>query len=218
MFKKSIILGSFVLCMSAAAPANAAIVVANSVTDFSGTQGHQGWYYGYVTPSTPSYTFTQMTEFDGARWWVNSSSYWTMLGPVGAHSNGVISSGTAMHQEQWAARRWVSSVEGAVDVDAVLRKLNTNEAGNGITARIYLDGVEVWNQFLNATDSIGVTPSLEFEVTYGTMIDFVLDPFQSNDWSDNTQFSIKVTSVPAPAAAGLLGVVGLTSITRRRRK
>jgi MYXO-CTERM domain-containing protein len=201
---------------ASAAPLNAALL-ASSIADYSAVQGQNGWYYGYYDVGSPlAATFQPMTEFDGTRWWVDSSRYWTMIGPVGAHANGLITSGFATPDEQWAARRWVSSITSLVDVDAVFAKLNVNPASNGVTGRIYVDGTEIWNQTIGATDSTGASPSFQLSVVPGTTIDFILDPHDSNDWSDNTQFSAVVTSVPAPAAAALLGLAGITA-TRRRR-
>lgn len=198
-----------------AAHADAAII-ADSYADFSGTQGQSGWYYGYYDVGATLDTFQPMTEFDGQRWWADSSRYWTMIGPVGAHSNGLTTSGFALADEQWAARRWVSSYTGLVDVNATLAKININSASNGVMGRIYLDGSEIWSQFVGSTDNAGFAPSLQINVVPGTTIDFVLDPFQSNDWSDNARFSAVITSVPAPATAGLFTLAALISSRRRR--
>lgn len=209
------VVGVVVALAGVAAPAEAA-VIADSIAEFSGTQGQAGWFYGYVDPTAFAYGFTPMGEFDGVRWWVDSANYWTMLGMVGGHSNGTISSGPVLHEEQWAARRWVSTYDGVLDIDGVLRKLNVNPASNGVTGRIYMDGVEIWSQFISGTDGAGVLPHLQVDVDFGTMLDFVLDPTDSNDWSDNTQFSVKMTSVPAPGV-GALAVVGVLAMGRRRR-
>ena len=110
----------------------------------------------------------------------------------------------------------MSTYEGLLNIDGVLRKLNVNPASNGVTGRIYMDGTQIWNAFIFGTDGIGVLPHLQIDVEYGTTLDFVLDPTDSNDWSANTQFSVKMTSVPAPGA-GLLAVVGVLAMGRRRR-
>ncbi len=195
-----------------------ASILADSMADYSGTQGNNGWFYGYyeITHADTYAGFQPMTEFDGSRWFVDSSHLWTSLGPGGGHPNGTITSGPKESDEQWAARRWVSTYTGLIDLDAVVSKLNVNPAGNGVTGRIYVDGVEVWSQYIATTDSVGVSPSLQLNVTVGTAIDLILDPTDGNDWADNTRFSAVITSVPAPAAVGLLGIIGLASARRRR--
>lgn len=208
------------LCIVAGltAPSHAAIM-ADSVADYSGTQGQNGWYYGYYEVSSTSIapTFQQMTEFDGVRWWADSSRYWTMVGPLGAHPNGTLTSGSMVSDEHWAVRRWVSSTTDLVDVNAVYAKLNVNPASNGVTGRIWVNGVEMWNDFIGPTDATGALASLQLNVVPGTTIDFILDPTAGNDWADNTRMSAVITSVvPAPAAGALLGIAGIAAIRRRR--
>jgi MYXO-CTERM domain-containing protein len=205
------------LCLLAGIASHAdAAIIADSFADYSGIQGQSGWYYGYFDVGATLDTFQPMTEFDGQRWWADSSRYWTMIGPVGGHSNGLTTSGYSLSDEQWAARRWVSSYSGLVDVNVSLAKININPASNGVMGRIFVDGSEVWSQFVGSSDNAGFAPSLQLNVVHGTTIDFVLDPFQSNDWSDNTRFSAVISTVPAPAAAGLLSLAGLAASRRRR--
>lgn len=207
--------------VSIAGPASATLI-ADSVADFSDTQGQNGWYYGFYDFSTPRditapHDFHEMTEFDGARWWNDSTKYWTMIGPFGAHGNGTVTSGAFISVEQWAVRRWVSSFDGIVGLDVLFSKINANAAGNGVTGRIFVDGVQIWSQFLAATDNVGMAPHLELSIATGTIIDFVLDPFEGNDWADNTRFTAAITAVPAPGLAGLMGA-GILAAARRRRR
>lgn len=191
-------------------------VIADSIADFSGTQGQNGWFYGAFTESDGFSTFHLMPEFDGARWWLDSDRYWTMVGPVGAHPNGRITSGFAEREEHWAVRRWVSPIAGLVEVAADLGKINISPDGNGVTGIIFVDGIEVWRDTLGATDAMGVQPTLELSIAPGTIIDFALDPNGSNDWSDNARFSAVIQMVPAPGAAALLALAGIASCRRRR--
>jgi hypothetical protein len=89
-------------------------VVANSDTDFSGTQGAHNWYYGYF-PSGDINAFTQLPIYDAAdlRWQHTTfGPPWTVVATgSGLHPNGS-DSGT----EEWAVRCRVSPVGGAISV------------------------------------------------------------------------------------------------------
>ena len=52
----------FALSLPAIPPAAAAILVADSVADYSGVQGQDNWYYGYAEwPSHSGYAFIPLT-------------------------------------------------------------------------------------------------------------------------------------------------------------
>jgi hypothetical protein len=201
----------------AATNANATLI-ADSISEFSGTQGANGWFYGWVLPTDPVGSFRQMNVFDGDRWYADPEHSWTMLGPIGGHANGEITSGGRIREEQWAVRRWVSDVSGDLDIEVTLRKLNINPSSNGVVGMLLVDGQEVWRRYATGTDAVGSSAHVQVSVALGSRVDFVLDPFESNDWSDNSQFSAKVTSVPGPAAMGLVGVAVTMGGRRRRQK
>lgn len=203
------------IALAAGAPAAHATLITDSISDFSGEQGAHNWYYGWVLPTDAPGSFREMSVFDGQRWWVDPEHYWTMLGPLGGHANGEISSGFASREEQWAVRRWVSPSAADIDVEITLRKLNINPSSNGVLAYVLLDGEQVWSRFASGTDSDGTPSHVTLSVLPGSRLDFILDPYLSNDWSDNTQLSAKITSIPAP---GALAVLGVTALAARRRR
>src|SRR5688572_27672931 len=105
------------------------IILADSVTEFAGQQGSNNWYYGYwqktgdadgvyyyLTEFVPFTQFGVYTIVGGPAWNTSSSSYWTGLGAIGGHPNGVQTSGGRMAVEQWAIRRWISPVDGNITI------------------------------------------------------------------------------------------------------
>ncbi len=65
-------------------------------------------------------------------------------------------------------RRFESDFDGVVDLIFDLRKLNTvNDRGGGITGRIFLDGVEIYTQFVANDDGIGFQGSLNVDLDIG---------------------------------------------------
>ena len=208
-----------VLSLALTAPARADFVVANSVSDFSGTQGQNGWHYGYLVSPFTSATFTPMTQFlpsifgPGNAWYADQNNYWTALTDVGAHPNGMVTSGGRLPVEEWADRRWVSTVDGPVTLTGNIAKINTNPGGNGVEGHIFVDGVEVYSQFVSATDSTGFNYTINATIHVGSAIDFALDPFASNDLADSSRFTavVTTTAVPEPSSLTLLGM-GMLSL------
>jgi hypothetical protein len=79
-------------------------LLADSVADFSTTQGEHGWLYGYDSGSLDTFTLmtrtsviTQFKPESRDVWdcWANDTADWTQIFQLGAHPNGTItSSGT----------------------------------------------------------------------------------------------------------------------------
>ncbi|MFO0847151.1 MAG: putative Ig domain-containing protein [Gemmataceae bacterium] len=185
-------------------------ILADSVCDFSGTQGSGGWYYGYYDGPSPSSVDVNdlqlMPEFvpDGHSivgdiWWHQEGKYWTSLWAVGGHGNG-FSIGTSPPRDrdaQWAVRRWVSEITGEVTVTGHLAKLGQGDSvgGNGFVGRVLVNGVEVWSQFIGPVDRTGVDYSLRLSVREGDQVDFAIDPFDGNDQQDACVFTATISGV-----------------------
>ena len=227
-------------------------VIADSITEFSSTQGQDNWFYGFfnegATPgSTPFSTgaFTQFDDFNAisTRWeadptQVGNSTFnaqFLSINQQGGHPTGIGPSG--QNTIIWAVRRYVSEVSGPVDIAFDLRKNNTSEPrGGGITGRIFVDGVEVFTQFIQNNDGSGVQDVFTRNVDVGTVIDFVIDPTgvspgppitNDSDFSaraDGSIFSsiIETASpnpspVPEPSTVLLCGL-GFVGVIHRFRK
>ena len=183
-------------------------VLADSVCEFSSTQGKSNWYYGYYDGTTISdidpTDFRLMREFDPLYvspvqelWWASKGQFWTLLSATGAHSNG-FRSFTRQQNEQWAVRRWVSEVSGDVLVTGKLAKFPEGDAvgGNGVIARIFLNGVEQWSREIGPLDRTGFEFSLQLDLEVGDAVDFALDTNDGSDQQDATlsTFAIEFTS------------------------
>lgn len=84
--------------------------LADSVEDFSGTQGKDGWQYGYYSGVLTSNTFKLLPEYFAntdlkTSWWhLQGSDYWTAVDAFGGHPHGPMSI-RPLQVEQWAVRR-----------------------------------------------------------------------------------------------------------------
>jgi len=178
--------------------------IANSVADFSLVQGERNWRYGYVEPGTsPEFQLmTQIATVDGytppsgeawPTWAVQPGQYWTKIFEIGAHANGVITSQGRQPVDQYAVRRWTSSVAGSVTLTGELAKIDTTTSSNGVDARIAVDQVVVYSQFVNGDDSSGYTFEVPVTVHLGSTVDFVLDSHAQNDVADLTRFTAAIS-------------------------
>lgn len=184
---------------SAASSGLAPTVLADSVRDYSGVQGQGGWHYGYYVSPFSSDTFTEMTQFvvnpygDGRNVWLEDrTQYWTQLWDSGGHPEGAVTSGGRVPVEQWAVRRWVSSVAGTVTFAGTLSKVVGQTGGDGIIGRIFVDGTKVYEQFIAGGDAAGMSYALSATVATGSLVDFAIAPGPSDN-VDSTTFSATVT-------------------------
>ena len=179
-----------------ASNASANEVILDSTGGFSNTQGLNGWSYGYyngneVNSFSPD-DFEELTEFNGSRWTLQTGSggFWTGLSDQGGHPNGISSIGGRQSAEHWAVRRWKSDFSGTITLEGKIFKSNTN-GGNGVVAHIFVDGKEIFSQYISGQDGVGIDYSFDVKVNTGTKIDFAIDPFESQHASDGTIFTVK---------------------------
>jgi hypothetical protein len=95
-------------------------VIADSVADYSITQGYKNWYYGYCVGSYAQNAFSQFTaNFNCCGLgdaWATSQNVWTAMWRWGGTPNGLDGNGGHDKVLQVAVRRWVSTTEGNVTI------------------------------------------------------------------------------------------------------
>ena len=177
-------------------------LIAASVGDFSDEQGHRGWWYGFYDGDPPSPfspdDFEVLTSFSPRRWTRTSrtggpSHYWTAVSREAAHPNGLAPdlNGT-IRETNWAVRRWRSSVAGAVRISCYVEDLDSGDSSsdNGIVARVLLDREEILTHHLSRGEATCL--QVDLRVDLDSILDFVVDPNNSNDQFDSTAFSIRI--------------------------
>lgn len=202
----------------------AGMILADSVLDFSGTQGTgQGqWHYGYYQTAGDSDSFLPLSYDAGENIWeetptrpgqpgaIAGSSSWALLTSQGGHPSAF------PRGQRWVVRRWISDYAGAVEVSGFFGDVNTN--GN-VLGRVLLSGVQhqvMESQTVNQEESYSFLATLQL----GDRLDFALDP-NGPDGNDSARFTAQVQtippSVPTPALLpGLLGF-GIRMLKQRRR-
>ena len=189
--KRSLLIGLLALSVALLQEASAqnAQILANSLKDYSTTQGEGSWFYGYY-PSPLDRTFQPMIacpQFGGV--WSSecpATNTWIILDAIGGSAGSTA----------WPVRRWISNVSGEITISGRLAKADW-DCGEGVTGYIIVDGTEVWSQFVDYFDSVGVWYSVTVQVSVGSTVDFAIDP-GFNNWCDHTVFTATLSREPLP--------------------
>ncbi|HVW22507.1 MAG TPA: hypothetical protein VHC86_14930 [Opitutaceae bacterium] len=145
-------------------------VLADASAGFSGTQGLNGWSYGYFDGDSTS--FQLLTSFDGSEWvgiypWIHLSA-----GDQHPSLDGL--------NQVSAVRRWTSNFEGTVHV---VGQFQIDRQGDGTGVRVLVDGRTVVGRSLIGVSGPSEVQSFDFtwQVHNGTTIDFAVDPGPCRD-------------------------------------
>jgi hypothetical protein len=172
-------------------------VIADSIAEFSGVQGKDGWYNGYrnFTADGGAENYNAATEFipyaggEGMGDWDGSSQLWTgtawdletaAAGPwtyqasESIHPNGTNS---APNEEHWAIRRWVATeLTGDTPVSILwqVKKENLNPAG--VTGALFINGTKVDSVTIAGTDNTNPKRRHNTTLKKGDIVDLALTP------------------------------------------
>ncbi len=186
---------------------SSAAVVADSQTGFSGTQGTNGWTYGYLasTGSNGLYTGYSATEtmygFGSAGSWIGDAG--ERIVKEGQHP------GYDNVNTYAAVRRWTSNVSGLVRISGQLAKFDDgaqNAASDGVVGAVYLNTTEKYTQTLASSDTTGVKYGFFAQVNVGDTINFLVDP-RANHYCDATKFTATIANAEA-TTVDLADIVG----------
>jgi len=203
-------------------------ILADSISQFSGTQGQSGWNYGYYdkTGDTPPPVyalsdFQLMTQYDGTTWWVNNvdnttTGFFTRLYATGGHSNGLDNypGRTRALREHFAVRRWTSTYSGLVQIDIKHHKIDP--AGSGTNFILYRNAAALFNPNFGNMSTSPTNYTFTTNIASGDKLDLFLDSWMAQDANDNSHLSMKITVVPEPMTLSALAV-GASALVRRRR-
>jgi hypothetical protein len=148
-------------------------LLADSLSGYSNIQGKNGWYYGYAAVGT-----TNLVNLPWAIW--GGSNYrWGSTYPFITSEH--------MHPETSAAvRRWVSSYSGNVSLEG---KMVLGAGGDGVEARFYVDGVEIYRKLVPAGQTVQY--SVPATIAIGSKVDFTINRVASQSY-DATGFEARI--------------------------
>ena len=194
------------------------VIVADSISGFSGKQGANGWSYGYWNRTADTdQSFTQTTDFQllkhfgndpinkvsshpdfttGKLWTLQDGLYYTALWAEGGSANGTTKLAAQAKVEHWAVRRWVSTVNGPVTISGHAAKiLDWGDVDSG-QARIVVDGTTVFSASTHRRDTnyaVNVTLHL------GSLVDFLITagPTETGGAFGPVKFTATIQAAPA---------------------
>ncbi len=139
--------------------------IADTTTDFSGTQGTNNWRYMW-SRDRESFNWVEM-QYDGTCWRISEQESVTepsvRICQYSAHP-GVTGD---------IAWRWESTVDGSVWVHVIASKIDTS-GGNGVDVVVYRNTDELQRWHLDGDDSNGFSDGLSVPVSTGDFVFTVL--------------------------------------------
>ena len=180
-------------------------MLADSISGFSGTQGANGWSYGYWDRTADTdRSYGQTTDFQllrhfgsdpinglssrsdfttGKLWILQDGRYYTALWAEGGSSNGTTELAAQAKVEQWAVRRWVSTANGPVTISGHVAKILPWGVRDSGRVHIVVDGATVFSAALDPSSEWpgaiyigGTNYSVNATVHIGSLVDFFISP------------------------------------------
>jgi hypothetical protein len=173
-------------------------VLADSIDDFSDTQGQAGWSYGYYQSNrdgSEPYVPANVRPMN----WQASRGDWDYRWQGPAEDYSISAAGThpaaITGGQAWTIRRWTSNTPGQVHITATLQ--HGQKKGDGVGCKVFIDGHEVYAQLVAPGDSR--TIDLSAAVAKDTRIDFAVTPGPGLDNSfDACAFRATILTPAAP--------------------
>jgi hypothetical protein len=171
--------------------------IADSVADFSGKQGLNGWTYGYWDESNdadghydqtgdfrlfssygvdPVNGLSLRSEFTtGDLWYLEDGRYYTSLWAEGGHPHGAMNLGSYARADHWVVRRWTSTVDGRIEISGQAGKVMPwGENWRGSCVFLVVAGGDQVHEA--EVDDGGQEYSVSAMVKAGTPVDFLIGP------------------------------------------
>ncbi len=168
-------------------------VLANSLEDFSGNQGANGWTYGVYLGGT---LFAPLGNFSLS---TDKSAYWSdsYMGLYLTETDQTTSfTGYFGATPVASVRRWTSNYSGNVQIAGTFQ--TEQVGGDGVGAKVVVDGRVLKRVLLGGGNSSTTWKfNLTCAVHQGSTIDFAVDPGSSTDYSyDATAVAATIVSKP----------------------
>lgn len=172
-------------------------VVADSVREYSMTQGLEGFWYGAWRAGgdtdgyQPELDFAELMACSEDIWRpvcvaeTDPTFRWTLLMADLSHA-------ATQPDLELPVRRWISDVSGPAT--ATLDHHHADAApgagdGDGTRATLLVDGQPVWENEISSTDALGKQAEVPVRLELGTRVELILHP-RANQARDTSHFSL----------------------------
>jgi hypothetical protein len=205
-------------------------IVADSVADFSGVQGANGWEYGYIAPGdglgfhlmpgfgmhpglpAPEQELAWFVEYHGDP--ILYPTPYTSLTAQGGHPNG---GSQSLGVEQWTVRRWTAPFAATFTFSGLLGDYAADfgGGGDGVLATAISPSGSMWS-FSTSQHTAEFSYSFDAALQAGEHIDFVVSP-KLNEDTDSYIWTVQVVPNPGTAVIAVTACGwGLGRPSRRR--
>lgn len=150
------------------------VVLTDLASAFSGTQGANGWYYGYIAPTKhrpqeDKFVRLAWLKDNWAHYWGAPSVPQLKIDREGTHP-GLLDGHAA-----WAVRRWQSAVEGQIGISGYFER--AADEGDGSEAQIIVDGRTIYVVDVGGPDRPKrVDFAVDASVHKGSTVDIGISP------------------------------------------
>jgi hypothetical protein len=173
---------------SATATATCPYRVYNAASDFSGTQGRNGWYYGYYSGSTfTQFTAYQTTPFTSSLAWNYNANSYGYITPNIIMPNGASTCGTPAYGNIIPVLRWHNPI-GSCLKDVTI-SLTLSPGTTSVLPSFIVNG----NTLYSPTSASAYTNT--FNVYDVSSIELSVGPLNGNCNSAQTTFSLNIAPI-----------------------
>lgn len=155
------------------------VLAAQAARDFSDKQGQHNWYY--LMSTSPGAIPSKSLPWNAAsgKWYHDPAIH-----PEMRLSN----RGSFPSVYNDVARMWASPYQGVLHIfGQAAKESGAGRGGNGVSVRIMHNDQVLWEHFLDAYDTVGVTFDLAAEAAVGDKFYFITSAL-GDDYADNTIF------------------------------
>jgi hypothetical protein len=172
-------------------------LLTDSASAFSGSQGAQGWSYGYFSPTKPrpgedGFVRLAWLKDNWAHYWGDPSVPHLKIEREGVHP------GLLYGRAAWAVRRWQSTVEGRIGISGHLER--KADEGDGSEAQIIVDGRPIYIVDVGgANKPKRVDFAVDATVDMGSTVDIGISPGPADSTDvnyDATAVHVTITKEP----------------------
>ncbi len=154
-------------------------------------QPEMEWIAGTIIPAL-SPEFQPMTDSDNGRWWTRRGVYRTSIADNNMIPNGKGAGAGLLPDEQWAVRRWTSPKEGRALLLLHAAHATTNGYGNGLVARVRVDGESLWSRHIESFNHLGYGAIFPVDLESGSTVDLIVEPCDADATNDEAVFTCSV--------------------------